>query len=102
MLLAASPTTLGAARRAATPVEVSLATAAVAVAVAVNVRCSPLCAPTVALTPRCRSARAVTGRSTVAIVSTACETKRGVVPLFAGVPEHLAVHSLTMAVRCTF
>ena len=33
MLLAASPTTPGAARRAATPVEASLATAAVAVAV---------------------------------------------------------------------
>ena len=110
MLLAASPTTPSAARRAATPVEASLATAAVVVAamvaaavvVVVNVRCSPLCAPTVAMTPRCRSARAVTGRSTAAIVSVACETKRGVVPLFAGVLKHLAVHSLTMAARCTF
>ena len=104
MLLAASPTTPGAARRAATPVEASLAmVAAVAAAVVVvNVRCSPLCAPTVAMTPRCRSARAVTVRSTAAIVSTACETKRGVVPLFAGVLKHLAVHSLTMAARCTF
>ena len=104
MLLAASPTTPGAARRAATPVEASLAmVAAVAAAVVVvNVRCSPLCAPTVAMTPRCRFARAVTGRSTAAIVSTACETKRGVVPLFAGVLKHLAVHSLTMAARCTF
>ena len=104
MLLAASPTTPGAARRAATPVEASLAmVAAVAVAAAVvNVRCSPLCAPTVAMTPRCRSARAVTVRSTAAIVSTACGTKRGVVPLFAGVLKHLAVHSLTMAARCTF
>ena len=101
MLLAASPTTPGAARRAATPVEASLAMVA-AVAVVVNVRCSPLCAPTVAMTPRCRSARAVTGRSTAAIVSTACGTKRGVVPLFAGVLKHLAVHSLTMAARCTF
>ena len=104
MLLAASPTTPGAARRAATPVEASLVTAAatVAVMVAGRGRCSPLCAPTVALTPQCRSARAVTGRSTAAIVSTACETKRGVVPLFAGVLKHLAVHSLTMAARCTF
>ena len=108
MLLTASPTTPGAARRAATPAEASLVTAAVAAAVAaavvvvVNVRCSPLCAPTVALTPRCRSARAVTVRSTAAIVSTACGTKRGVVPLFAGVLKHLAVHCLTMAARCTF
>ena len=103
MLLAASPTTPGAARRAATPVETSLAMVAVAAAVvAVNVRCSLLCAPTVAMTPRCRSARAVTGRSTAATVSTACGTKRGVVPLFAGVLKHLAVHSLTMAARCTF
>ena len=108
MLLAASPTTPSAARRAATPVEASLATAAVVVAamvaaaVAGRGRCSPLCAPTVAMTPRCRSARAVTGRSTAAIVSVACETKRGVVPLFAGVLKHLAVHSLTMAARCTF
>ena len=101
MLLAASPTTLGAARRAATPVEASLATVAAAVVV-FNVRCSPLCAPTVAMMPRCRSARVVTGRSTAATVSTACETKRGVVPLFAGVVKHLAVHSLTMAARCTF
>ena len=100
MLLVASPTTPGAVPRAATPVEASLET--VAALVAVNVRCSPLCAPTVALTPRCRSARAVTGRSTAATVSTVCETKRGVVPLFAGVPEHVAVHSLTMAARCTF
>ena len=102
MLLAASPTTPGAARRAATPVEASLATAAVVVVAAVNVRCSLLCAPAVAMTPRCRSARAVTGRSTAATVSTACGTKRGVVPLFAGVLKHLAVHSLTMAARCTF
>ena len=102
MLLAASPTTPGAARRAATPVEASLAMVVAAVAVVVNVRCSTLCAPTVALTPRCRSARAVTGRSTAATVSTACGTKRGVVPLFAGVVKHLAVHSLTMAARCTF
>ena len=109
MLLAASPTTPSAARRAATPVEASLATAAVVVAamvaaaaVAGRGRCSPLCAPTVAMTPRCRSARAVTGRSTAAIVSVACETKRGVVPLFAGVLKHLAVHCLTMAARCTF
>ena len=104
MLLAASPTTPGAASRAATPVEASLAmvVAVAAVVVVVNVRCSPLCAPTVAMTPRCRSARAVTGRSTVATVSTACGTKRGVVPLFAGVLKHLAVHSLTMAARCTF
>ena len=107
MLLAASPTTPSAARRAATPVEASLATAVVVaamvvVAVAGRGRCSPLCAPTVAMTPRCRSARAVTGRSTAAIVSIACETKRGVVPLFAGVLKHLAVHSLTMAARCTF
>ena len=105
MLLAASPTTPGAARRAATPVEASLAmvvAAVAAVAVVVNVRCSTLCAPTVALTPRCRSARVVTGRSTAATVSTACGTKRGVVPLFAGVLKHLAVHSLTMAARCTF
>ena len=101
MLLAASPTTPGAARRAATPVEASLAMVVAAVVV-VNVRCSPLCAPTVALTPRCRSARVVTGRSTAATVSTACGTKRGVVPLFAGVLKHLAVHSLTMAARCTF
>ena len=101
MLLAASPTTPGAARRAATPVETSLAMV-VAVAVAGRGRCSPLCAPTVALTPRCRSARAVTGRSTAATVSTACGTKRGVVPLFAGVLKHLAVHCLTMAARCTF
>ena len=102
MLLAASPTTPGAARRAATPVETSLAMVVAVAAAVVNVRCSPLCAPTVAMTPRCRSARAVTGRSTAAIVSTACETKRGVVPLFAGVLKHLAVHSLTMAARCTF
>ena len=105
MLLAVSPTTPGAAPRAATPVETSLAKVVAAVAAAVvvvNVRCSPLCAPTVALTPRCRSARVVTGRSTAATVSTACGTKRGVVPLFAGVLKHLAVHSLTMAARCTF
>ena len=104
MLLAASPTIPGAARRAAAPVEASLAmvAAVAAAAVVVNVRCSPLCAPTVALTPRCRSARVVTGRSTAATVSTACGTKRGVVPLFAGVLKHLAVHSLTMAARCTF
>ena len=108
MLLTASPTTPGAARRAATPAEASLVTAAVAAAVVVvvvvvvNVRCSPLCAPTVALTPRCRSARVVTVRSTAATVSTACGTKRGVVPLFAGVLKHLAVHSLIMAARCTF
>ena len=89
MLLAVSPTTPSAAPRAATPVEASLAKVAAAMAAvavaAVNVRCSPLCAPTVAMTPRCRSARAVTVRSTAAIVSTACGTKRGVVPLFAGV-----------------
>ena len=105
MLLAASPPTPGAARRAATPVEASLAmvvAAVAAAAVAGRGRCSPLCAPTVAMTPRCRSARAVTGRSTAAIVSVACETKRGVVPLFAGVLKHLAVHSLIMAARCTF
>ena len=107
MLLAASPTTPGAARRAATPVEASLAmvaavVAAVAAAVVVNVRCSPLCAPTVALTPRCRSARVVTGRSTAATVSTACGTKRGVVPLFAGVLKHLAAIVKEWTARCTF
>ena len=104
MLLTASPTTPGAARRAATPVEASLVTAAVAAAVVVvvNVRYSPLCAPTVALTPRCRSARAVTGRSTAAIVSVACGTKRGVVPLFAGVLKHLAAIIKEWTARCTF